>query len=83
MKTQNDSNAGAKVADQRVEIQWHYFCKTRKTHVTEWLPGVLISTHSDGRHEVRADNGFYAFDASPTCARIAHALETIAKHYQP
>lgn len=53
---------------KRIEILWSFYDKKLKKYTEAWLPGELIGQNSKGL-EVRADNGFYAFDASPDCVR--------------
>jgi hypothetical protein len=60
---------------ERVEILRHFYCTDRKRHVEEWIPGVLIARHSDGRCYVRADRGWVARDAAPECVRPASRNE--------
>ena len=51
---------------QKVLIEWNFYSKEKKAHVT----GELIHTNSDGTMHVKADNGFEAMDAAPECVKL-------------
>jgi hypothetical protein len=58
----------------KVLIEWNFYSKEKKAHVTEWLPGELIHTNSDGTMHVKANNGFEAMYAAPECVKLVPTI---------
>jgi transposase len=53
----------------RIEVLWAF--RDNGEDVEQWLPGVLVNRHQDGRSVVKMDNGWYCNDAAPENVRGA------------